>query len=609
MGNNRPLACSWLLIDGAKKILEEGDHTVNSINNLLRYVKETLDVSGLSLRQRISRPHSLRIMYEYIQDSPICRINQTITYTEEEWKTAIDEYRKGYYLYDCDDQKDVLPGVLSKYQPKTIIQFPYFSNGEFLGTMDLIDFQLHRVAENRDISVLCALRDLIFEELLRLDKENESPAAEEGYRDYITNLGRYENFVENLDKVLPEYISETDAVLIVCADIHHFKLVNETYGYRKGDELLRTFARFLKDGDPYIDACRVYSDNFVVAYPVEKKNLPNIRIAVEQSHRSLSASLRSCCPNNHIRICSGIYAIEDKNTDASTAIAYANMARKQSKKNKGRRCIQFSPEMIQDMKWRSYLNNELPRAMENRNLVIYYQPKISCESNRLLGAEALIRWKKEDGSFVYPDEFIPEFEGNGNIIKLDYYVYEEVFQYIRSRLDRDLPVVPISMNVSRMHLENDDILAYIQLLMDKYNVPAKFIEFELTESIYMNNYESVRSFIATCNSMGITVSMDDFGSGYSSLNMLSDLDIDVIKIDKIFMRHSDLNENDKIVLKSVINMAKQLNLLVLCEGVETESQVDFLKEVGCDIIQGYYYARPMCQEEFDDFIIIDYMNN
>lgn len=608
MGNISPLACSWLLMDGAKKILEEGDHTVNSINTLLRYIKDTLHISGVNIRQRIPRPYSLRIMYEYIKNSPICRINHTITYTQAEWKAAIEEYKKGYYIYDNEDGKEILPGVISQYYPASIIQFPYFSDEQFLGTLDLIDFEHHRVLDERDIAVLGALRDLIFEELIRLDSENNT-SVEEGYRDYITDLSRYENFVENLDQVLPEYISEDNAVLIVCADIHHFKLINETYGYRKGDELLRTFARQLHSGEPFIDACRIYSDNFIVAYSIPKTSVSIARSKIENFHESLTHELRRCCPDNHICICSGIYTIEDTNTDISTAIAYANMARKQSKEQKGLHCVQFSPDMIQDMKWRSYLNNELPRAIENHDLVIYYHPKISCDSNRMLGAEALIRWKQEDGSFIYPDQFIPEFESNGNIIKLDYYVYEEVFRYLRDRLDRELPIVPISMNVSRTHLENDDILAYIQLLLNKYNIPAKFIEFELTENIYMNSYESVRIFIASCNSMGISVSMDDFGSGYSSLNMISDLNIDILKIDKIFMRHANLSENDKIVLTSVIDMAKQLNMIVLCEGVETENQVDFLKDAGCDIIQGYYYARPMCQSEFDDFIMMDYMNH
>jgi diguanylate cyclase (GGDEF)-like protein len=611
MGNVRPLACNWLLLDGARKILEEGSHTVNTINSLLQYIKETLDISGVSIRQTIPRPHSVRIMYEYVKNTPMQRINETITYTKAEWDFVVETYRKGYYIMDNKDGMDHLVGVDADSCPECVIQFPYFSEGIFAGTLDLIDFKQERSVEERDAKILEALKNLIFDELIFQDTENNknNVSSEDGYRDYITNLSRYEDFVQKLDQLLPEYVSENNAVLIVYSDIHHFKLINESYGYRKGDELLRAFAKHLHDGEPFIDACRIYSDNFIVAYSVPKAFLNAARNKVELFHESLSQKLREYCPDNHIRICSGIYCIEDINTDISTAIAYANTARKQSKRQKGLHTVQFSPEMIQDMKWRSYINNELPRAINKHNLVVYYHPKISCDSNRLLGAEALIRWRQDDGSFIYPDQFIPEFESNGNIIKLDYYVYEEVFRYLNSRLENELPVVPISMNVSRTHLENDDILAYIQLLVNKYNVPAKFIEFELTENIYMNSYESARLFIKTCNSMGISVSMDDFGSGYSSLNMISDLDIDIIKIDKIFMRHANLSENDKIVLSSVIDMAKRLNMIVLCEGVETESQVDFLKEAGCDIIQGYYYARPMCQQEFDDFIMMDYMNS
>lgn len=610
MGNINPLSCNWPMIDGARKILDDGDHTVNTINVLLRYIKETLHLGGVSIHQRIARPYSLRIMYEYIKTGPVHRINQTSTCSEEEWNHAISEYKKGYYLYEGEGSDTPLPGVVSDRTTPFVLQLPYFHGDEFMGTLDLVDFTRSRYIDNRDIVVLTSLCHLIFEELLRLDTENQHAAAtEEDTRDYITHLNRYDSFVENLDRIIPEYVTDDHVILIVCSDIHHFKLVNETYGYRKGDELLRTFARQLSEGDPFIDACRVYSDNFIVAYSIPKADALHARNRIEAFHEELSQCLRSCCPDNHIRICSGIYLIDDTNTDASAAIAYANMARKQSKEQKGLHCIQFSPDMIRDIKWQSYLNNELPRAILNHQLVVYYQPKISCESNRLLGAEALIRWQKEDGSFIYPDQFIPVFESNGNIIKLDYFVYEEVFRYLRNRLDAELPVVPISMNVSRSHLENDDILAYIQLLMQKYQVPSKFIEFELTENIYMANYDSARNFIATCNSMGISVSMDDFGSGYSSLNMISDLNIDVLKIDKIFMRHNELSNNDKIVLNSVIDMAKQLNMIVLCEGVETESQADFLKYAGCDIIQGYYYARPMCQAEFDDFITMDYINN
>lgn len=609
MSDMNPLSCNWLMIDGAKKILDEGDHTVNTINILLRYIKDNLHLDGVSIHQCIARPRSLRVMYEYIKNNPIRRINQTTTYSEEDWNHVLTQYKEGYYLYEGENSKAPLPGLAFDSATPFILQLPFFADDKFMGTLDLFDFTNQRYTDNRDITILTSLCNLIFEELLRLDTKNKNPLkTEDDSKDYITQLSRYDNFVENLDLVIPNYVTDENAILIVCSDIHHFKLVNETYGYRKGDELLRSYARHLSDGEPYIDACRVYSDNFIIAYSISKKDSDTAVKRIEDFHETLSLSLRESCPDNHIRICSGIYIIDDINTDASAAVAYANIARKRSKDEKGVQCVRFTPDMIRDIKWQAYLNKELPRAILNHQLMVYYQPKISCESNRLLGAEALIRWKKEDGSFIYPDQFIPIFEANGNIVKLDYFVYEEVFRYIKNRLDGDLPVVPVSMNVSRAHLESDDILAFIQFLLQKYQIPTKYIEFELTENIYMANYDSARNFIRVCNSMGISVSMDDFGSGYSSLNMISDLDIDILKIDKIFMRHEELSNNDKIVLSSVIDMAKKLNLIVLCEGVETESQAEFLKYAGCDIIQGYYYARPMCETEFDDFIIMDYIN-
>ena len=349
MGNTFPLACSWPLLDGARQILDEGDHTVNSIDALLHYLKETLHLSGVSIRQRIPRPYSLRIMYEHMKNSPIRRMNHTITYTPEEWETALNEYKKGYYIHSDDDNTDILPGVIAEFLPATIIQFPYFENNQFLGTLDFIDFQRHRRLEDKDVTILTELRDIIFQELARLDKENGS-YTEEGFRDYVTDLNRYENFVDNLDQMLPNYVTEKSAVLIVCADIHHFKLINENYGYRKGDEILRTFAKQLDSGHPFIDACRIYSDNFIIAYSIPRKYLDRARTDVENFHTQISKELRKCCPDDHIRICSGIYTIEDTNTDVSTAVAYANMARKQSKEQKGLHCVQFSPDMIQNMK-------------------------------------------------------------------------------------------------------------------------------------------------------------------------------------------------------------------------------------------------------------------
>lgn len=601
MGTTNSSVCSWQLIDDAKKILEDGNHTSIAVNSLLQTVSARFNLSSMVIRQRISRPFSLRIMYEHIVNGPAKRINQTISYTEEEWNQSVSEYQKGYYVYYYDENQNPLTGVVAKYKPLCILQLPYFSKGVFLGTLDLIDFFHPRTWSEKDITILSALKDLIFQDLSKLDEKKEFNFSEHD-KDYITGMNRYEPFIENLDQAIPSGTEDDNAILVICSDIHHFKLINEGYGYRKGDELLQEYARQIQSGRSYIDACRVHSDNFVVAYPIKISDTELVLNELEIEQKWLAHELQKCCPDSHIRICSGIYIIENSDIDAATAAAYANMARKQSKQEKGLRSVLFSTEMIKDMKRRAYLNDELPKAIQNHNLMVYYQPKISCSSEKLFGAEALIRWKKDDGTFIYPDEFIPEFESNGNIVSLDYYVYEEVFRYLRYRLDNNLPAFPVSMNVSRLHLENNDILSYIRSLLEKYQVPPKYIEFELTENIYMQSIEPARNFIRTCNEMGISVSMDDFGSGYSSLNMISSLPIDILKIDKIFMKNETLSDNDKIVLNSVIDMAKRLNMTVLCEGVESKSQLKFLKDAGCDIIQGYYYGKPMPQHDFDKFV-------
>ena len=225
------------------------------------------------------------------------------------------------------------------------------------------------------------------------------------------------------------------------------------------------------------------------------------------------------------------------------------------------------------------------------------------ETNRIEGAEALIRWCKEDGNIIYPNDFIPVFEKNKSVTLLDYYVYDEVCKYIRHRLDNNLPVVRISVNVSRVHLYSiDDIIDYIKGLLTRYDIPPEYLEFELTETSFTDKVDDTISLMQRLRKLGVKVSMDDFGSGYSSLNVLTKLPLDVLKLDKEFMRDFETDSEEKIVIPSLIDMAKKLNLDVVCEGVETDKQVEFLREVGCDYVQGFYYSKPIPQEEFDEML-------
>jgi len=244
------------------------------------------------------------------------------------------------------------------------------------------------------------------------------------------------------------------------------------------------------------------------------------------------------------------------------------------------------------------IHQELANALENEYIKVYYQPKIEAGSTRVIGAEALVRWEKQDGAYMYPNDFIPELERSGRVIELDYFVYRKVFQKLRERLDEGKPVVPVSLNVSRAHMKNLAIYDYVKELFKKYKIPPHYIEFELTESMYVDDFETFRPMIDEFRAAGGRISMDDFGSGYSSLNLLTDLPIDTLKVDKVFLRHGELLENEKIILSCVIEMAKKLKLDVICEGVETKSQSQFLSRMGCDMFQGFLYSRPIPEEDF-----------
>ncbi|MBD5522099.1 MAG: EAL domain-containing protein [Lachnospiraceae bacterium] len=428
-------------------------------------------------------------------------------------------------------------------------------------------------------------------------------------KDILTGLDRYETFIEKLDKEIEKM--DDYRIAIVYTDIKHFKYINDTYGYQRGDMLLREFVNHvLKIDDKLICAARVYSDNIVVATRLDSEYSNNeFRDLIYGRNMELERMLRDNYLDEGLRLSTGISIIskDDRRLDAATAVSNANLARKLAKEMKDDCCVLFDNQMIEGIKKEVEITSSLSSAINNGEFKVYYQPKIDTKDLRLIGAEALVRWQKPNGTFIFPDEFIPFIEQSGQIVDLDYFVYREVFKFIADRINNDEPVVPVSVNVSRVHLSRMGILEYVAELFDEYQIPPQYVEFELTESIYIDNTEKALQLVEGLHDMGVKVSMDDFGSGYSSLNLLSGLPIDIIKLDKVFLKKASANEgrlkeNDKIIISCVVDMARRLKITSLCEGVETPEQSDYLAEIGCEIQQGYYFSKPIPQEDFEEFI-------
>ncbi len=423
-------------------------------------------------------------------------------------------------------------------------------------------------------------------------------------KDSLTGLDSYDEFVPKLQALIDNL--DDKIIAIDYSDIKHFKYFNDTYSYKTGNDLLSDYAKLLIEHNEYfVYGSRVVSDNMVSVGVYDFKNTDDLHQQICIRNRLIEHALRKKYKCDRLRICTGMYFItkDNNNVNAETVISNCNFARKIARENSREESVViFKEEMSSQINHEIEILSTIDSAIKNNELITYYQPKINSETGVICGAEALVRWKKPDGTIIYPDQFVPIIERSGQIIQVDYYMYQQVFQFVDERIKQGLPVVPISINVSRQHFKNLEIINYVKSLQRVYNIPPKYVEFEITETVCMEDTAKAMKFIRTFHEMGFKVSMDDFGSGYSSLYLLSELPIDIIKMDKCFLQSENLHDKERVIISNIINMTHQLDITALCEGVETSQQSEFLKAVGCDIQQGFYFSRPVTGEQISKML-------
>lgn len=248
-------------------------------------------------------------------------------------------------------------------------------------------------------------------------------------------------------------------------------------------------------------------------------------------------------------------------------------------------------------------NSELIHSIKNNEFIIFLQPKFDTITEKIVGAEALIR-KLKDGKIIMPNEFIPQYEKTGVITKLDTYVLEEVCKLQRKWRNLNLPLLPISINESRHHLKNKNHIKELKEILIRYDADANLIELEMTETTVVEDILVAKGAAEAVKKLGFIVSMDDFGTGYSAFNILKDIEIDILKIDKEFFKNLENNKRAQIIIETIIQMCKKLKIKTVAEGIETKEQVEFLRKIGCDIIQGYYFSKPITITEFEEKYLV-----
>lgn len=431
-----------------------------------------------------------------------------------------------------------------------------------------------------------------------IERSQQQLSKELKYRaDYDTLTGIYNKtkFFETSRALLKRNPDETFAFIRI--DVAKFQLVNTFFGVYEGDSLLRYIAEEIRrfaGGSMQMAFGRVEADIFCICMPYRSEQMivefiGYLRMRIGQYNLEYD-----------IVPTVGIYVIEDRNLTIDSMYDRANLAAKKCKGNYIRNYAFYTSDMSEELVKEQRIVNSMKSALDGNEFVLYLQPKYELQRNALEGAEVLVRWLSPSRGMVSPGEFIPVFERNGFITKLDYYVWEKTCQLIAKWLKEGKKPEPVSVNISRVSLYNPRLVEIICGLVEKYEVPPHLLQLELTESAYTNNPQSIRDMMEKFQKAGFSILMDDFGSGYSSLNVLKDIAVDILKIDMKFLSDTDKQGRSENILASVVRMAKWLDMPVVAEGVERREQVDFLRSIGCEYVQGYYFAKPMPVEQYEE---------
>lgn len=442
------------------------------------------------------------------------------------------------------------------------------------------------------------LISLVYAIKMRVDKHREG-IEKMLLVDEVTGGDSRAAFYIKMDEAVKNNSPNTYTVALL--NVRNFKLINNNFGFLEGDKILKNIyyeiEKHLNKGE---FLCRSEIDNFFICMKendeeIIKRRLKEIEIDINKCEWEYSSKYS-------VQFAFGLALVEDTSMDHRTIMNYARFSCSNYKKT---REFKNYSKIVEELSRENRLNYMFENSLKNGEFKVYLQPKMNIKNNRCQGAEALVRWIHPEEGMISPGEFIGLFEENDKIIELDFYVFEEVCKIIKSWIDNDKNVVPISVNLSRKHLKNTVFIDKFVDIKNKYSVPDGLIEFEILESVALDD-EKINILISILDKIhqnGFLCSLDDFGSGYSLLSVLSELRVDTIKLDRKFFRDFE-DERSKNVIESFINVCERINTKVVAEGIESKEQLDYLRKVNCELVQGFIFSKPIDVESFEKSFLI-----
>ncbi len=440
------------------------------------------------------------------------------------------------------------------------------------------------------------------------DITSEVTAKEEmirnAYYDMLTNIPNRTLLMDKLKNIIENKISTNEYSVLLFLDLDHFKKINETFGHDVGDTVLKQAAHKIEEliGN-HETLARISGDKFVILIPSigmnKEKAEESVLTYISNINQSFTKPLKVVGEDYHLSFTVG--AILFNSTDAS---AFDLLKRAETAMYEAKKSTRGSTKFYQDSmsiyaQEQLMIENDIHKAIKNDEFVMYYQPQLDIQTNKIIGAEALVRWIHPQKGFIPPDKFIPLAEESGIIIKIEEWIFDSILSDVKALTDRmgSFKLDHIAINVSTIHFLQPYFVENFMLLINKYQVNPEWIELEITESGIMRNINDAIQKIKELKNFGFTFSIDDFGTGYSSLSYLKELPVDVIKIDQSFVL--DMSENDAMIIEAVISIGQKFGLNVIAEGVEDEKTLNYLKGLNCNNYQGYLAHRPMELKEFE----------
>lgn len=473
--------------------------------------------------------------------------------------------------------------------------YNYYRLGQFNMFLGISDSLWYNMPYIILFILLIAMMGVVYG-LFRSRSRLKTLLEEDLNKDSIIGYNNFTYFVEKANEMI-RYKDNHYAIGYI--DVSNFKMINDYYGRTHGDAVLKMVAGKINDlVVPNGVFARRFADRFV--FMIDYIDIKSLAYIVDTYLSELDFKIEGMESVIRINCNCGIYEVIDRKETIEEMIDKAAVATKLSKNSIATAVTVLDKQVSNVIKRNQEITYKMNDAFNNREFVVYIQPKVSMTNGKIVGGEALVRWMSPEEGMIPPNHFIPLFEENGFVTKLDFYILEQICSMIERRAEWGKKNIPISVNQSRLHVYDSLYINKLIKTFDKYSIDKDSIVFEITESAFTENSQDMIDLIHRMVQLGYKVSMDDFGCGYSSLNMLNVLPICELKLDKSFL--DDESTRSRYIIKTIVGLSHGLGISIVCEGVETFEQVKFLQQIGCDVAQGYYYARPMPLEEFEKML-------